>query len=107
MRKKYKELKREYSEILKKQKALEARIINKAYEMVQRVPNIPITYLDKEYTVKELLNYLTTLEVNEINKTSIGEYLHIIKTIEDYNNSIFKYKQLSIFDQRKGISNNP
>lgn len=107
MRKTYKELKREYSEILKKQKALEAHIINKVNEMVKRVPNIPITYLDKEYTVKELLNYLTTLEENEINKTSIGEYLHIIKTIEDYNNSIFKYKQLSIFDQRKGITDNP
>jgi len=99
MRETYKDYKRKYNELLKQQKALEARIINKAREMVQRTPDVPIKYMDKKYTVRGLLNYLITLEENEyqLQEKPVVEYLHIIKTIENYNEKLLNYKQLKMF----------
>lgn len=98
MRKTYKDYKREIDDLIKQQKAIEARIVKKTQEMVQRTPAIPIKYMDKEYNVSGFLNYLITLEENEyIYEKPVAEYLHIMKTIEDYNENKLKHKQLKMF----------
>jgi len=105
MRKTYKDYRKEYDDLERKLEALESSIINRAEVMVVKQPAVPIKYLRKKYTVKSFLQYLKSLEENEIylGGPLIEEYLFIINTIEQYNEKKSNIRQLNIFDQRQGI----
>lgn len=96
MRKTYKDYKKEYDDILTKQKAIESRIRQRAIEMINNHPGVKMDKFESRFTVSEQFNRIDEfLTLNSKYKTE--QFLRIIMVIEEYNEKKSGIKQLKMF----------
>jgi molybdopterin-biosynthesis enzyme MoeA-like protein len=95
MRKTYKDYKKQYDNIIEKQKAIESRIKQRAKEMVKNQPGVKMNNFESNRTVSEQFN---TIENKLKPEYKTKQFLRIIKVIEQYNEKKSGIKQLKMFE---------
>lgn len=106
MRKTFKDYKKEYDDILIKQRGIESRIKDRARRMSNNHPDVIVAYFSTD-DVKipiDAATYYEEIHRKENNYSYLkdqfaaNQYLSIIKAIEDHNERQAGIKQLRMFE---------
>lgn len=94
IRKRSNDYREEYVEILKKQKSIEARIIERTLNLCERYPNVVLDTIDnKTYTGKTIARLIPKSIFD------IGRLLDFMSKIEEYIDSLHPHQQGNLFEQ--------